>query len=339
MANYTPSNLVKAQAMLLNAFQTSETRFRKPQTFLEFVKNGQIMFPSYEMLRTREDRTVEAYYKKRTARALGAARTHNHTGTKGDSGILTPSWTTYADKFTMSLKQADNNIFNFQEMFDNEVLNVVANMAEGLETASVNKIFASRSTVNAAAIEGSFNGVTFAYEISEATVGTRAIQITTTVMDFLKYSGNATIFCDSIAFNKFRFQAAQGISNATNLSFQFQGVTFVHSPALTALASGIGYTKGYWTAVPEGTIGALPWIPKQNKMGVNTTVNTYGSLLNPVDSLTYGVHSYETRADDTATNGYTQDVTTEFQVSVDVALEVAPLSVAGETTLLAFALI
>jgi hypothetical protein len=65
----------------------------------------------------------------------------------------------------------------------------------------------------------------------------------------------------------------------------------------------------------------------------------YGSIFNPFDGQQYAMHSYETRADGSSANGYTQDVVTQFQVSLDTALEHAPLSVATETTIQAFALI
>jgi len=68
-------------------------------------------------------------------------------------------------------------------------------------------------------------------------------------------------------------------------------------------------------------------------------VNIYGSILNPVDGLQYAIHSYEQRANGTSVNGYTQDVLTEVEVSLDVALQHAPLSTAGETPLMAFALV
>lgn len=339
MAKYTPSNLVTAQAKLTQKFAASELRFRNPATFLSIAKMSEIMFPDSKVLRTREDRALEAYYKKRTARSLGATRAHNHTGTKGDSDKLTPSWLTYGDKFYLSLKQADNNIFTLDEMLMNEIENSVANFAEGLETAAVDFIYAGRTQVNGAAVEGSFNGVKFAYEITEATNGTRAIQITTTVMDVLKYGQNVTIYCDSISFNKFRFQAAQGATNATNLSFQFLNTTFIHSPELSAKASADAYTKGYWVVVPDGTAGVLDWIPKQNREGKVTSVNTYGTLINPVDGLTYALHTYEERADESANNGQKQDVITQFELSIDLALEQAPLSVANESTFIAFALV
>ncbi len=82
MSNRTTANLVKAQAKLIAAFQSSELRFRYPATYLALKQNSQIMFPNYEELRKREDRTVETNYATRSKRTLGTARTHNHTGTK-----------------------------------------------------------------------------------------------------------------------------------------------------------------------------------------------------------------------------------------------------------------
>lgn len=342
MANYTPSNLVKAQARLIQAFQSNELRFREPAVFKEYLRNTAIMIPNYMELRTREDRSVETYFKNRTSRALGSARAHNHVGTKGDSTALALSWTTYADKFEISLKQGDNNIYSFDDMFMGEMENVIANFAEGLETAAVAHLFANRSGVNGVTVEGAFDNVDDVFKITESTNGTRAVQITKSVMDILKYSGSMTFICDTVAFNKFQYQAFQGSGNNANLSFQFGGIKFVHSPDLNALAAGltVPITKGFWIAVPDGTISALPWIPKQNRAGADFgSVANYGTIMNPIDGIDYAVHTYYEGADESASNGYTQDVLFQHEFSVDVAFENAPLTTANETTLQAFALV
>jgi len=345
MANRTTANLVKAQAKLLSAFQAQELRFRNPVTYLAFKLSGAIMFPNYDMLRTREDRTVETNYKLRAARTLGTGgRTHNHTGVKADTGTLTPSWTTYDDTFNMSLKQSDNSLYSAEEQLNHEIQEVIANMAEGLETVATNYIFNNRSQVNImpAGIEGTFDAVDHAFEITETTNGDRAIQITKSVMHVNKYSGsNLAVFCDTVSFNKFEKDAAQGASNATNLSFQFNGVTFIHSVELGALGSGLvsAYNKGFWIVAEMGTFGVLPWIPKQNRNGVDTKEQTYSSLMNPVDGFSYAVNTYSERADDSANNGYTQDEVTQYEITIDQAFEDAPLSTANETVFQAFALV
>lgn len=342
MANRTTANLVKAQAKLLGAFQEKELRYRYPVTYLAFKLSGAIMFPNYDELRKREDRVVETNYKVRSSRALGGARTHNHTGVKGDTSTLTPTWTSYKDVFNMSLKQADTSLYSADEQLAAEIQDVVANFAEGMETAATAYIFAGRSGVNVATAEGAFDAVDDVWEITETTHGDRAIQITKSVMHANKYNNsNLVVFCDTISYNKFEKDAAQGVSNATNLSFQFNGVTFVHSVELGALGAGLvsAYAKGFWIVAEMGTFGVLPWIPVQNRRGVETKENKYSSLMNPIDGFSYAVHEYETRADDTANNGYAQDVVTQYEISIDQSFNKAPLTTANETVFHAFALV
>lgn len=342
MATRNSANLVKAQAKLIAAYQSSELRFRYPATYLSLRGMSPIMFPNYDVLRTREDRTIETNYAKRSVRSLGSARTHNHTGVKADTATLTPTWTSYTDKFNMSLKQADISIYDAQEQMNQEVQNIVSNFMEGYETAATNYLFANRTHVNIGLAEGTFDAVDFVFEIVEAKE-TRAIQITKINVDANKYPSGATVYCDSISYAKFEFQAAQGASNNTNLSFQFNGLTYIHSVELGALASALvsAYSKGFWIVVPNGTVATLPWIPIQNRMGnsTNAPLATYTNILNPVDNETYAMHFYSVGADDTANNGYTQDVVTQYEVSQDLAFVKAPLSNAGETTILAYGIV
>lgn len=347
MPNYASANLVKAQTILTQRFNADEKRFRQPVTFLEFRRQTEIMVPSHNLVRTRDDRAVESNYMRRSARALGTGgRVHNHTGTKGDSGILAHTWTTYDDKFFYSLKQADNNVFDINQQNANELENIVANFAEGFEAASASFLFNNRTSVNSYTRQGTFNlgaptpPATDVFEINEATNGNRAIQITKTALDFMKYQGRMfTMFCDTVAFDKFEQQANQGTGNSENLSFQFSNAQFIKTVDFDADAVALGYTNGFWIAVPDGSISVLDWIPLQNRQGVETKENRYGTFINPVDGLTYATHEYEERSDETANNGFAQDVKTEVEVSVDLSFEHTPLSTANETSLLAFGLV
>jgi hypothetical protein len=342
MANKTTANLVKAQAKLIAAFQSSELRFRFPATYLALRAMSPIMFPNYDALRTREDRTVETNYVKRAVRSLGSARTHNHTGAKQDTATMTPTWTIYSDKFNMSLKQADNSLYDAQEQMNLEVQNIISNFMEGYETAATAYLFANRTGANLATAEGTFNDTENAFEIAESKES-RAIQITKIALNANKYPDGCTIFCDSISYAKFEYQAAQGASNSTNLSFQFNGVTFVHSVELGALASALDaeYSKGFWIVVPTGTVATLPWIPVQNRRGDSSAapLATYTNILNPIDGELYAMHYFSVGADDSSNNGYTQDVVTQYEVSQDLSFVKAPLSAADTTPILAFAIV
>jgi hypothetical protein len=342
MPNKTTANLVKAQAKLIAAFQSSELRFRYPATYLALRGMSPIMFPNYDVLRTREDRTVETSYATRAIRSLGSARTHNHTGVKSDTAVMTPTWITYSDKFNMSMKQADISIYDAQEQMNLEVQNIISNFMEGYETAATAYLFANRSGANLATAEGVFDAVDKAFEITTANEN-RAIQITKIALNANKYPDGCTIFCDSISYAKFEYQAAQGAANSTNLSFQFNGVTFVHSVELGALAGALvsAYSKGFWIVVPTGTVATLPWIPIQNRRGDTSAapLATYTNILNPVDGEVYAMHYFSVGADDTANNGYAQDVVTQYEVSQDLSFVKVPLTAASTTPILAFGIV
>ena len=340
MANFATAALVKAQAKLIGKFQTGELRYRDPAVHKLFLQNTDFLFPDYKLLKTRDDRTVETNYFLRTSRALGSGREHNHSGAQGDSTTYTPSWSTYHDDFVSTIKEADNKVYSIEELHMSKMENIIANFMEGLNGVAADALFAARSGVNTATAEGTFDATDDVFEITDSTNGTRAVQITRMVMDINKWQGtDFDIVCDSIAYNKFQNLAAQGVSNSTNTSFQFQGVTFYHEPSYTADAAGLAsaYAKGFWLAVPKGTIGALPWIPKQNREGREMKEASYGQIFNPVDGLAYAVHSYQERVDGTSLGGYTQDVKIETQLSIDMAYCVAPL--ASGSPVQAFALV
>jgi len=337
MANYTPSNLVTAQAKLIQNFESNEKRYIEPVTFNSIKRTSQIMFPNSRELRVREDRAIEAYYKTRTSRSLGTGRSHNHTGNRGDSAILSPSWTTYNDVFETTLKGADNNIYTADELLTNELENVFINMIEGHEQIATEFLFNNRSQVNDNESGGAFDPSNNVFEISEASEGNTAIQISKIMMYNNAFSGSYTVYCDSDSFRKFNYQANQGVSNDQNLSFQFSGLTFVHSNKMDALASGLGYDSGFWAVVPEGSVAVLDWIPIQNRNGHEDSEGMYGQITNPIDGLSYAVHSYKERIDGTSVNGYTQDVKTEWEASIDLAFEFAPSTTANSTPILACA--
>lgn len=343
MAFYTLANLVKAQIRLAGEFASNDTRFRTPAVFLYILGSSKNFFPNIENLRTSEKRTTEANYFKRTAQTLiTTGRSHNHTGTAGDSGVMTLSWTTYSTTFSTTLKQADSSIYSWQEEFNNEIRQKVIDFADGFDGVSSTFLFNNRSGVNPAAVKGAFLNTDDVYRITDTTYGQDAIMITKVVMDVNKYQKvPLAIICDSFSYTTFLRQAAQGAANQTNQSFQFGGVYFIHDASLGAKAVALNalYVKGFWLAVPEDHVAVVDWIPRQNRQTKETTVNMYGNLRNPVDKLLYAAHSYETRADGTSSNGEKQDVVTQMELSIDLAFAVAPSSVTDETPIQAFALI
>ena len=342
MAIYDLAKQAKAQLKVDGAFAANEMRFRNPEVYKLFLKNTKFMTPDYQSVKSSTDRVIELNYFERTSRSLGSAYSHDHTGAQGDSGVLTPTWTTHEDKFASTLKEANNKIYSLDEMHLNKMENVLANFAEGMETVAHDVAFAGRSGVNVATANGTFDATDDVFQITESTADDLEITITKVAMDANKYQGVPyDIICDSVSWTKFQKQAQQGATNATNTSFQFGGVSFILDPKLDADAAGLvgAYTKGFWIVVPQGSVGALPWIPVQNRDGVEMKEAIYGNIKNPIDGTILATHTYEVRSDGTSLGGQLQDVTVETQIFIEQALVIAPLSVATETPLMAFALV
>lgn len=341
-ANYAATALAKGQGKLIEKFASTELREIDPVTYKALRKSSEVMFPSHKVLRTREDRPIEASYFNRVVKSLGTGRSATPSYSVGTSSILTPSFTTYSTGFLLSMKQAGNNVFNYEEMMQTAIENTLKDFSRGNETTAVNYIYNNRSSVNAGVADGIFNTTTNVFEIQDATAFNRAILVTETNMAENLYGGESlTIFCDSIAWNKLGFLKMQGANNAVNSSFQFEGKTFVRSLGLTAKAQALGYNKGLWIAAVTGTFGILDWIPTENKTSEDHGFAKWGNFFNPIDEADYAVYIYGQPLDGSSTGGYTQDWVENFEFSLDLSPEIAPTDIggAGETVLQAFALV
>ena len=189
MANLTPTNLKVAQAKLTGKFASNEMRTISANTYLEISKLTQFMLPNYLELRTREDRVIETSLLIRQKRGAQTARSSNHTGSRGDSAAIIPTWSTSADTFSMSLKQYDNNTFSMQEGLNHLFSNAYINMVESLEDDAQDFIYGDRSGVNGSTGGGgTFDETDDVYNFAAASVET-VIQKTKTVMEENGYKG------------------------------------------------------------------------------------------------------------------------------------------------------
>lgn len=330
MANFSVSNLVQAQAILDENFQAPEMR-QAPAPILQLGRqNADILIPGHETLRTREDRAIKAYILKRNKRATtGVGRTYNHTGVIGDSIASDLVWSPFTDKFQLSLKLLDNNIFGFNKVLANQLAQAMQNIRSDAEAWLAGRLYSQRTQVNVATKNGAFNAANSAFEIA-AQSSLRFWQMAKSMMLQNGYTGQYDVIADPVSYADALFAAAQGAANATNTSFQFNGMNIMQSNDI----DDANYDGGVSLILPTASFGVLDWIPKQNREGwgdYNSNVGGYGSIVDPVSGLTMALHGYAQRADTSASNGNTQDVVMEFEVSIDLSANLAPLSTATET--------
>jgi len=333
MANFSTGNLVTAQTILNDKYSKPEMRMKPCPAYALLTGNTDFMMESAAVLRTREDRPIEAHLLTRTKRATTNARSYNHTGTIDDSQKVTLTWGTKADKTTISLKLLDNSVFEFNAVLANKLEQCMMNIVEDLETATINYLLAQRTQFSAALKGATFNAATDVTEIT-ADSKNQFYQLVKSVMKQNKYKGQLDVIADSLMYVSAEYQAAQGAGNQSNLAFQFNGLNIAESIEL----ADANYPAGIVLAMPSQTTCALTWIPKQNRNGwgdYNSYNGGFGTISDPWGlGLTFALHGYAQRSDTSATNGNTQDVTMEFEVSLDTSFNKAPLSGANSESVI-----
>lgn len=345
MANFVASQLVAAQAKFIKQFQDPELRRKQNPALALALKNLSATMPSHQELRTREDRAVNAYLFQTRQPGVGTARAARPTGSKGNSIAVGLTWQTITETFEISMKQGDANVFTYQEMLANELMQAALNIHSRLGTTFLNFMYAHRNQLQLANPQGATaDGVNFDYAIAGADQ-LYFFQKLRSIMDQHNYRGQLDIIADSLAFMQAQKLRAQGTQNATNLTFQFDNMDIYNTTEQIDANSLLGTAL----AMPAGTFSALPWIPKQNRMGYGdyesynggygTMVDPLGLTLTELDAqgasvavpLSYAVYAFTQASDDQANNGYFQDQVTTFEISIDVAPTLAPLSGANES--------
>jgi len=337
MSNFTPSNLVAAQTKLTDAFAQNEMREKVLPALKMGLTRPEVLIPSAEEVRKREDRTVTAYVLKRSSRAAGSSRTYNHSGSRGDSFSQGLTWTTYSDVFSLSKKQLDNNVFGYSEALAQQLKNSVLNLHASIESDVVTNLHTNRTQVAVTNIDGRavLNNTNYAYKI-QGVDAKQFYQIAKTVRRQNKYNKGLDVIASPATYIDAEFWASQGQGNKENTGFQFTGLNIAESIEL----SDSNYGKGISLVMPTDAFKLLQWIPPINREGYGdfeSYTGGYSTFKDPMGSgLTFAIHVYGLRNDTSGSNGSQQDNELQFELSIDIANVLSPLSTSNETVIYQF---
>jgi len=325
MANFDVGNLLTAQTMVSDKYKAPEMRMKPAPAFGLLSSNDNILIVQAETLKTRDDRAIEAHLLARTKRTSSSARAATHTGTIDDSQKITLSWTTKSDKFSISLKLLDKSVFDFNTVLANKFEQACMNILEDKETEAIAYLRAQRATQQPTGLKGVlWQDTNDAMEISAADIeANRFFARVRSAMRQNYFSTALDLIVDSNLAVAQEFLSAQNGSNATNWGYQFKQLNIAESIEL----ADTNYANGVAMAMPAGSVCALNWIPKQNRVGwgdYNNYTGGYGTFT--FMGYKFAVHGYSARADTSASNGDKQDVLMEFEVSLDTSYNKAPLN-------------
>ena len=343
MANYAASILAKGQAKISAKFQAPELRAQMPTVMAMALQNQSISIPNAQDLRTSTLRPVDVYFFENIAPGAATAKAAAHTGSIGDSSLINVSYVSTVETFSVPLKLGANNVYTYQEYFNNMYEQHWRNIRTRQDNAALSYLYAHRNQLSAAVINaraasanaGSWDETNFALPIDN-TNNKLFMQFAKSFMQANYYTGGYDMLADLQIGRGFEFEKNQGSSNANNYSFQF-GDTNVYQ---TQNQVDPAFTLGATLMMPTGTFAGLNWNEKANRDGWGSTGNDALGMLGTVsDPLGSGVVAdismYSQRADTSSdsTGCSTQDMVLQVELTVTVGYVTPPLSLSGDSAI------
>ena len=335
MANYANSVLLAAIGKVAPKFQAKEFRRQFYGAHELFLKDVDYSVPNLAEIRASTLRTTTAKYLTKSSPTVGTTRACSPSGTVGDSGTVDLTWTPYVASITVSEKRHGNNYYSKVDALAAELEGVFQALHDDIETDMIANLETNKTGVNnGSAFMGTWDSVNDIYEIAQASK-TNYYNYIKTIMRENKYRGELYAVQNVAAMAVMDEQVAQGSGNSTNLQYNYTGLQFLESTALTVTSD---YHILSYVAEPS-SVGVLDWIEPLNRRGQIAGEKEWTTMQDPFGfGWTWQVFYTRACADTSGSAGATQDLTETWEISIDLALVKAPLSTANETPIYKFGL-
>jgi len=368
--NFGTSALLGYQGRMLKTLAQYETRELDTMALYYALENQQVYEGLYNVSEVKESvqRPLYLYAFNRITTANGSGMTSFPTGGQGTTAQIALSFVSFTQNFSTWNVNGLDNVEDFDNIMMNATSQAMRQIRIGLRQYITNFLYTNRTTVAASSsgtgtlVGANFNATTNCFEVG----GTQPYSIMSSVMRQNGYGDQYfDMFMDSTMYQNYLYSNAQGVGNATNLAWQF---------AKMPTQPGKGYIDNIWedlnlgTTVPiqsaytNGTCLMMPrtspfafvqWMPalyykdmpnnrgKLNSLDAFASYNGgYGTIGDDkLAKLRYMLFGWNTQSDTSATNGYAQSQTQQWQIGVNIAMITAYISNAGETTIYQFALV
>lgn len=344
MADYVASALLAAQAKITPRFTEAELRERQNPILRVGLANQNYLVENVEAIKKSEKRTVKGYQFKKMSADNGTTRSHNFTGSQGDSAEVDLNWATYTENLGIYLSVGADNVMAYAEILANQISQKQRIIRERIGAALVTALHAGRTaTSNGTVRNASFNSSNNAFEVG-ANDKDQFFAFIRSVMNQHKYLGDLDVIVDSVLDPVARKIAAQGSNNGTNMAYQLQGMSVMpHDILGTDVAVSAYPNGGVALALPMNSFAMIPWIPSRYRNGFGNALSDIGVYATMPDDtglpFTYSLRGYAAKADGSSNGGTVDDVKVNWQLGVDIATQIAEISAANETPVYEFALL
>jgi len=333
---YVDSVLLAAVGLMDKKINEKELRKPVYGAFDAFLNKRSLLIPSHKEIWKAEQQTLTAKYLERTARAVTNSRSCSPTAYYGDSGTMDLSWTTYTRTVKTNVKGFENNYYTQIQAFQNDLYNAFMDLYASIEGNCVAYLEANRTGIQGNRTLNTWDGGADVMRVSLANRD-NYLNFIKTEMFADNYRGTLQDIHTVNMMAQYRQQFAQGASNDENLTFQFPGFEHYVSQQIT---DGTGSVYGTSYIVEEGGIAVLDFIPFINRRGEESKKGeVWTTMPDPFGRpLTWSVFKIDGCTDTTYSTagdprGFTQDYVVTYEISIDLSLNHAPLTAAGQTVI------
>ncbi len=329
MANASSSVLVAGQAKFNERMLGAE--WKLPESSAIRVANlGEMANPALREIRTSASRTITAKFPIRQTATGGTVRVASHTGNNPDTSTKTITWSKFVEDFSIGLALADNNLYEWTELYAAAKRNAILNLIERVDAAHVVSLLADETTENAGGGNGTFDTVTDEFQVPNAFEDNFFAEIKAMMAKNL-YSGQTIAIVDSKANVLKDKLGRDGTANASNTAAQLLGYSVIISTSRTLL-SAVTY-NGSGIFFQNGLVGVNFWIPPKNRKTINAarammdSVGDFGQFTVPdFPGATFAHSIYAGRSDQSGAGGDEQDILVHEEISLEMAYVSAPVS-------------
>lgn len=326
MAYYESNELLDFQ-VYMNSQQDKLIMRKGLYPFKEVgLKNAPILIGNLNELRETDKRNGTAHTLDRSPAATGSARSCTHTACCGDCTSTAVHFTDIvARNICMSMARSQDNMFDWQMQFNNQVWNRILDIYRDLEVAIYAYALANQTTIHNG-VNGLGNWVGDVWQVAIAD----RLQYFSYVHQMMlanNYGGFLLDVINSLSIGgEFNFINQQGTGNANNLMWQNAGMTMWQS---NDIAVGAG-ERGASFVIPEGGLALVTWIPAMNRNNTGTPGGAAGywtSMPSPFgDGIDIAVHITESCSDTSQTNGTVQDYVRNYELSISYDVISTPMA-------------
>lgn len=296
-----------------------EGRLSNYDVFKAFQDNTVALIPAAELeaAKTSHSRVTKIPVLNKIDFTIGNERACNPSDTPITSAFVQPSYTTYKFSFHMTPSYNVDNYIAYQREFAHKLIQGLKKFGETIDGDALTFLDSNASQINVSPLFGGIVGDVVTVPATEKEEFYKSIPA---IMRRNDLSGDRVLdIANPEAQIMYDFLQRQGAGNAVNTSYQISNFAPYRSNSVDA---GVGNTELHYL-LPQGHIGTLSWIPVDYKEGRGEGDNLWGSIVDPIFGLTWGMRYVYDCADlSEVASGYNQLTSAfveKFEFSIDIA--------------------